>query len=311
MLTERRKHILSLVADAYIRTAHPVPSSLVAERLQVSSATVRNEFGALEEVGLLAQPHASAGRVPTAEGFRLYALAFLPPRKLPAAQRARLVRQLQGARGDELLTRIADAAAAMSGYAVVVSLAPDDSLRTLEIHLSPVGARQLVAVAVFETGLVRQLQVELDPLPEGDVLDDAERDLRQLTLPMREVPSGLRDLARRADEELARTLLALAEAWPALAPPRLVSQGLRNLLAEPESRDPDFLRRVVEEVEASESSPPDEDLGLQLDEGVARVRARFEVGSSHGALTLLGPERMRYPDALMVAGAVRESLGAN
>lgn len=301
-----------MVAETYIRTAHPVPSSLVAEGLQVSSATVRNEFGALEEAGLLAQPHASAGRVPTSEGFRHYALAFLPPRRLPAPQRTLLARRLRGAHGDTLLQQLAAAAAEMSGYAVVVTLPADDNLRTLEIHLSPLSARQLVAMAVFETGLVRQLVVELDPLPEGGVLDDAESSLRQLTLPMAEVPAALRDLARRTEEDLARTLRALADAWPALTPPRLFSQGLKNLLTEPESRDPEFMRRVVEEVESGELEPASgEELALLLDEGVARVRARVDVGRSHGSLTLLGPARMRYPEALMVAGGVRELLGTN
>jgi heat-inducible transcriptional repressor len=81
--TERHVRVLHAVAESYIRTAHPVPSQHVASQLDVSSATVRNDFGALEEGGLLQQPHTSAGRIPTAEGFRYYAASYLPPRRLP------------------------------------------------------------------------------------------------------------------------------------------------------------------------------------------------------------------------------------
>ena len=76
-----------MVTESYIDTAHPVASSWIADRLDLSSATVRNEFGALEEAGYLQQPYTSAGRMPTATGFRMYALSCLPPKRLPAIRR--------------------------------------------------------------------------------------------------------------------------------------------------------------------------------------------------------------------------------
>lgn len=90
----RTQKVLDLVTERYIRSAKPVPSSDVAALLRVSSATVRNEFSKLEEAGYLAQPHTSAGRVPTTRGFRRYARSFLPPQPLPAAQRALLSARL-------------------------------------------------------------------------------------------------------------------------------------------------------------------------------------------------------------------------
>ena len=73
-LTERKKRILQAIVETYIETAEPVGSKVVAEkaRLDVSTATIRNEMSDLESMGLLEQPHTSAGRVPSPKGYRLY-----------------------------------------------------------------------------------------------------------------------------------------------------------------------------------------------------------------------------------------------
>jgi heat-inducible transcriptional repressor len=315
-MNDRRARILRMVAESYIRTAHPVASARIAERLELSSATVRNEFGVLEEQGYLQQPHTSAGRIPTSRGFRSYALGCLPPRRLPERHRSQLVRQLQATNGDGLFALVARAAAELSGYAVVVRLPADEALHILEIHLSMLSAGRLLAVVVLENGIVRQLSVDLAPTPSDSVLDDAERNLRQLTLPLGEVPRALDVIAVNAEEELARTLHAIAGAWPRLNPPRMFSEGLRNLLAEPESSDPEFIRLVVEQVEQVEQvdpasgswRPDDQPVGLELNESVAQVTAGFELGVGLGSLTVLGPARMRYPSAMMVARGVSEVL---
>ncbi len=312
-MNARRARILRLVAESYISSAHPVASARIAEHLELSSATVRNEFAALEEEGYLQQPHTSAGRVPTALGFRAYALACLPPRRLPARQRSRLAHELQAANGDGLFTLVARAAADLSGYAVVVRLPANEALHILEIHLSMLSSTRLLAVVVLENGIVRQLGVDLEPPPPSSVLEDAERNLRQLTLPLGEVPRALDAIASRADEELSRTLHAIQRAWPGLTPARVFSEGLRNLLAEPESHDPEFIRLVVEQVEQADTTkeawdPGAATVGLQLDEAVARVSSGFELGVGAGSLTVLGPARMRYPAAMMVAQGVSEVL---
>ncbi len=304
--------MLQLVAEAYIETAHPVPSGHVAERLEVSSATVRNDFGSLESEGLLQQPHTSAGRIPTALGFRVYASKYLPPRPLPSRLRQQVGRQLGSAAGDQLYTLASKLAAQLSGYAVTIKLPPDDALQLLEIHLSTLSSRRLLAVVVLENGLVRQLGIDLDPVPGAGVIDDAERNLRQLTLPVGAVPQALESIAAGAEDELARTLRALADAWHGLQQPRVYTDGLTRLLAEPEGADPSFVRLVVAQVEAAEAeraeqaeAPP---LGLELDDTLARVVAGFPFGGSTATFTLVGPARMRYPAALTIAHEFRTAL---
>lgn len=297
-----------MVAESYINSAHPVPSSQIAQRLKVSSATVRNEFTALEEEGYLQQPHTSSGRIPTPLGFRVYTRALLPPDGLGPDEHSLVRQRLGGKHGDNLLESVAALAADLSGYAVVVCLPSDDSLHPLEIHLSAVSSRRVLAVVILENGLVRQLMVDLDPAPDDEVLTGAESSLRQLAVPLAEMPRAIADIAGREAHDLSRTLLALADAWPAMYPPRLFSGGLKQLLREPESRDPEFLRLVVEQVE----TPPEDELGdeleLLLDEATARIRTRLDLGKAYASLMVVGPARMRYREALNVAHGIAGTL---
>ncbi|HEX7041246.1 MAG TPA: DeoR family transcriptional regulator [Trueperaceae bacterium] len=311
--TERHVRVLHAVAESYIRTAHPVPSQHVASQLDVSSATVRNDFGALEEGGLLQQPHTSAGRIPTAEGFRYYAASYLPPRRLPRGEREVIRRELGGVGGDELFVQASRLAARLSGYAVLVRLPPDDALRVHEVHLSLVSTRRLLAVVVLENGLVRQLGVGLDPMPYEGVIDEAERNLRQLDLSVGDAPRTLRAVAATADEDLARTLRAVADAWVGLRSAKLFRAGLGRLLDEPEGEDPSFVRLVVEHVEGEAALPeaPEGDIELDLDDRLALVSASFSFGAGRGALTLVGPARMRYPHALSIAREFGRALTAS
>lgn len=335
-MKERRTRVLELVAESYIATAHPVASGHIAARLEVSPATVRYDFGSLESAGLLQQPHTSAGRIPTALGFRTYAASLLPPRPLGAAQQNRLDERLKGAEGDDLFALASRLAVELSGYAVTISLPADDTLHILEIHLSQLAANRLLAVVVLENGLVRQLGVTVDPAPHGDVIDDAERNLRQLAQPVGDVPTALLELAKRADAELSRTLLALARAWHDLQPPRVFREGFGRLLDEPEGADPSFMRLALESLAGTPPKAPAQAAGAQdrarradggggaeretasagahgelfvdLDERVARVGAAFSLGRSSGHLAIVGPARMRYPEALSVAQGLARAL---
>ncbi len=307
-MNPRTEQILELVAECHISSAKPVPSSVIAERLRVSSATVRNEFSVLEEAGYLVQPHTSAGRVPSTRGYRRYARKFLPPQTLPEAQRALLLQNFRGAHGEGLLERVAHITAELSGYAVVVTLPTDDEVQLLEVHLSALSSRRTLAVVVLENGLIRQLALELSPTPsEGDLLE-AESSLRRLTLPVREVPQALSDIAGRAESDVARTYRALAEAWPQLRAPRVFSGGLKYLFSEPESADPDFVKRVLDKVEAPAATA--EALALVFEESLALVSAQLEFGSGRAGMLLLGPLRMRYPKTLMIARGVTETVTA-
>lgn len=323
MLTQRQARVLELTTEHYIHSAHPVASAQLAKRLQVSSATIRNELASLEEAGYLHQAHTSAGRTPTLLGYQRYAQRFIPPQDLPEAQRHLLEQQLQAQGGKHLWQSLADAVASLSGYAVLVTLPAEQNLHTVHVHLSLLSDARLLAVVVLENGLIRQIFAPLSPpIPSAKELEQASQDLHDLALPIADIPAALSQRAQHAELGVRRTLQALLEAWQQLSPPTVFAQGLSNLLAEPESQDPVFLRQVLQRMEAPSSTSnnsnteteadilqwdsEDARFALRLEQQLALVSSHFQLGRAMGSLTLIGPLRMRYPQALMLARAVQE-----
>ncbi len=306
-MEERKARILDMVIRSHIDSAQAVPSAVIAKHLGVSSATVRSELASLEQQGYLHQPHTSAGRLPTLKGYRVYARKSIPPKRLPKAQKQYILSHLQAVRGEALWQQVASLSAQLSGYAVLVSLPTDDSLLTLEVHLSALSSTRLLAVAVLETGLIRQVMLDLDPTPTDRALREAE------------MPVALEDIASRAEDEVARTFRALAKNWSLMHPPRMFTEGLKNLLDEPESSDPGFVRAAFERLEQPTEARPSQTqeihtsdlehaLAIVLEEAFGLVKARFSLGTNQGELLLLGPTRMRYSEALMVAQGVSETV---
>ncbi|MEK9151765.1 MAG: DeoR family transcriptional regulator [Patescibacteria group bacterium] len=137
---ERKKQLLRAVVREYIVSAEPVGSETVAEKYDfgVSSATIRNDMADLEDLGLLVQPHASAGRVPTARGYRFYVEEFAMDTELPTRER-RIVRELVGRLRDDVdwaVREIAKTVAGMTAETVVVRLGDEEPFLTGISNLS-------------------------------------------------------------------------------------------------------------------------------------------------------------------------------
>ena len=99
MTTDRRLEILRAIVDEYVQTQEPVGSKAIAEKhaLGISPATIRNEMAVLEEEGFIAQPHTSAGRIPTDRGYRLFVDKLATVKPLSTAERRAIESFLEGA----------------------------------------------------------------------------------------------------------------------------------------------------------------------------------------------------------------------
>ncbi|MCF8544732.1 MAG: HrcA family transcriptional regulator, partial [Ilumatobacteraceae bacterium] len=124
MLDDRKTAILRAVVEEYVSTAQPVGSSHIANSagVHVSSATVRNDMSFLEQEGYLAQPHTSAGRIPTDKGYRFFVDHLTPSGTLELAAQDRIGQFFDTAHGrlEETLQRTSTLLAEMTNYAAVV-----------------------------------------------------------------------------------------------------------------------------------------------------------------------------------------------
>ena len=302
-MTERQKRLLARLVERFIETNRPIPSAVLAGDLGVSPATVRYELADLEALGLVEKPHASAGRVPTELGLRTYALGLLPPEPLPEAT-ARLLADALARAGQDWPRLAAQMAAKLSGYPAVLRLLPRKTPRILRVHLSPLSGRRVLAVAVLEGGRVREGTLLLPFEPSEALLLQAEELLRKPRY-----PEELAEL-QGASPQLDALFQALAGALGTARGERFF-EGVGEVFREPEARDPGFLERLLALAEdpAPGALVPPGGVNLRLEGGTAVVQAGFSRAAWRGEVSLLGPGRMRYREALSVAYTLGSVLG--
>jgi len=238
-LAPRQREILRAVIREYIASAEPVASVALVRRyrMRVSSATVRNELAALEEVGLLSHPHTSAGRVPTDLGYRFFIETLMADAELLPEERLTVSHQFQQAQRDtmEWLRLAASTLARLTAEASIVTppAATRSALRHVEVV--PVNERRVLLVAVLDGGAVRQQLLDLSA-------PAATEDLRSLSTRLVDRLSGAdagRVRAAASGEsgvaaEIVRALARVLEEHDAARARDVYYDGIQNILAQPE-----------------------------------------------------------------------------
>ncbi|MCL2595927.1 MAG: heat-inducible transcriptional repressor HrcA [Promicromonosporaceae bacterium] len=170
MSEDRRLAVLRAIVEDYVATQEPVGSRMLTERhsLGVSPATIRNDMAALEEAGLIAQPHTSAGRIPTDQGYRLFVDRLAQVRPLSAPQRRAIETFLSdGVDLDDVLGRAGRLVAQLTGQVAVVQYPSLRRSGLRHLELVPIGVDRLLVVVITDTGRVEQRILEVPTLAEA------------------------------------------------------------------------------------------------------------------------------------------------
>ena len=238
-LTERQRFILALVVRDYIEKAKPVGSERLGEeyKLELSSATIRNELAALTEMGYLRQPHISAGRVPTEEGYRYFVTHMVYQTDLPGSARDTISHQFYQARQDvEQWMPLAASILAHYSRAASIITAPH-SERSYFKHVELIGTqgRQVLMVLVLAGGEVSQQILTLaEPVRQEHLSLAADR-LNQVCLG--KTTDEIAALPPRTDS-LEKDVLTLVLQDMSRGEQRVSGEifldGLTNVLSEPE-----------------------------------------------------------------------------
>jgi heat-inducible transcriptional repressor len=163
MSEERRLAVLRAIVQDYVQTSEPVGSKALLERHQlgVSAATVRNDMAVLEEEGLIAAPHTSAGRIPTDAGYRLFVDRLSAVKPLSPAERAAISQFLEGAVDlDDVVDRTVRLLASLTRQVAVMQYPSLTRSSVRHVELVPIGASRLMVVLIVNTGRVEQRVLE-------------------------------------------------------------------------------------------------------------------------------------------------------
>jgi len=331
MLDDRKLAVLRAIIEDYVSTTEPVGSKSLVDRhkLDVSPATIRNDMAVLEEQGYIAQPHTSAGRIPTDKGYRLFVDKLSSVKPLSGAERRAIETFLAGAYDlDDVVTRTVRLLAQLTRQVAVVQY---PSLRTSSVRhveLVPLAPGRLLLVLITDTGRVEQRGVEL---PES-IDEDSIAHLRAMLnscldgQPLGDAAGVVAELPSMVDPgdrpNTVAVLSVLLESLVERHEEKIVFGGAANLTARDFSKGlQDVLEALEEQVVLMRL------LGESGDPALLTVRIGTEnaveglhhasiVSTGYGAgdqvlakLAVLGPTRMDYPGTMGAVRAVARYVG--
>jgi heat-inducible transcriptional repressor len=175
MVEDRRLAVLRAIVEDYVSTQEPVGSKALVERHQlgVSPATVRNDMAALEEEGLITQPHTSAGRIPTDKGYRLFVDRLSQVKPLSAAERRAIATLLEGAIDlDAVVQRSVRLLAQLTRQVAIVQYPTLSRSTVRHVEMVTLSSTRLLLVLILSTGRVEQRVVELPESLDDDRIAD-------------------------------------------------------------------------------------------------------------------------------------------
>ncbi len=262
-LDDRKKLILQAIVEDYINSAEPVGSRSISKKpeLNLSAATIRNEMGDLEEMGLLAQPHTSAGRVPTTGGYRLYVDSLMEKYEITAAEIEKM-RQATSMKKRELEKIVRDVAAAFSGITglPVIGMLPASEAGVVKnIKVVKVDDYTAMLIVSDKAGIIKNRLLKLNQDITDSFADELSRILNQnlsgLTISEINISNmmEIRSAIGHNFEILTSVIELVHEAVSEIDSKQIFVEGLSNILRFPEYSNVDKVKELFDVLEDKEA----------------------------------------------------------
>lgn len=337
-LTERRQLLLKLVIQEFIDRASPVASELLVRKyeLPMSSATVRHEFAALEELGYLVQLHTSAGRIPTDAGYRCFVEHLMDDKPISIEEQATIREQFYNVHGD-LQQWIQLAASLLAHKAKAASVITPPRAYQVQIkHLELISINDMVIlmVLVLHGGTVKQQVITLDtPYTQKELRSisthinehSADKPIEHLEQLIQRDPTLYQSEFSPFEQHILQLVIRSMRQFEEEINQQIYSDGLLEILSQPEflptlmkqedsNRAIERMRQMLEVLRSSKT------LGTLLLQTLTQDDVQVIIGEEHpdkelhqysvilsrygvdgevaGVLGVIGPTRMSYPQSI-------------
>ena len=324
-LTSRKEKILQAIVDGYIDNCQPVSSSEIKEKHlpALSSATIRNEMAALEEMGYLTQPHASSGRVPTAEAYRLYVEKLMPRRKLSRSE-LKIVKRYFNKKVteiDDMLKSTAKVISEITNLTSVAYVQNSEDATVTNIRIVRISDSTALIIIVTDLGVLKDTTVNIDKGVTDEYCDRASRFVTEVfgghKISEINKPKSIVKEVRKEYEQVFKTVLKIFKNYSHEEMfSDIVLEGSSKILEQPEYANLQKARAMLEFLDAKEELVPvlqnSDDMNItfkigrdnELRDGMpecAIVTASYNInGVTVGNAGVIGPIRMDYSKVVSV-----------
>ncbi|MBQ3392942.1 MAG: heat-inducible transcription repressor HrcA [Lachnospiraceae bacterium] len=335
-LQDRKMKILQAIVRNYLETGEPVGSRTISKYtdLNLSSATIRNEMSDLEEMGLIMQPHTSAGRIPTDAGYRIYVDNMLSAGRQEVEEMRSLLLEKQD-KLETMLQQVAKLLADNTNYTSMISSPMVRSNKIKFIQLSQVDANMVLAVIVLEGNLIRNRMIHVD----GELSAEQMLKMNMLLntnlcgLPIEAISLGLIESIKRdagIHTEIVNDVIdAAAEIVRDEEDLKIYTSGANNIFRYPELADNRMASEIISDfeekqvlgsiVQESLAEKNENETGIQVYIGkempaasmrdCSVVTATYDLGGGmRGTVGIIGPKRMDYERVVGILQNIMKQL---
>lgn len=333
-LDERKRKILQAIIDDYIDTAEPIGSRTIARKheLGLSSATIRNEMADLEEMGFLAQPHTSSGRVPSDKGYRLYVDQLMQTHELTLGE-IEMIRAAMETKINELTQLIKQASSVLSRFTKYTSMATTPQMKTSTIkaiQVVPIELGKALVVVVTNAGIVHNSLIKISEsiLPDMLIMISTILNSKLSGLTIEQVNMRvISEIAKEAGisgEFLLPILQSAADCINQIDSSEVYVEGTTNIFNFPEFRDLVKAREFINLLDEKSSlgkllADTPNDMGVIVRIGSENditgikecsiITANYSLGGTFiGSIGIIGPTRMEYPRVISSMNYIRKKI---
>lgn len=333
-MDERQKKILQAIVDSYIRSAEPVGSRAISRNygLGISAATIRNEMADLEEKGYLAQPHTSAGRIPSDKGYRFYVDCLMHKGELNPVEAQYIQKEYEERRQEmeQLIKMTSKLLAQVTNYISLVQGPRWQESSCKHLRLIPLEEKSVMVIMVTDTGLIRnkviELEKPLDPMQIEGITWLLNNKLKGASLEKIE-RIGWQEIERtiKIGSNLLEQTMDLFNQALEIPEEKVYLEGTVQILDHPEFKNLEKFKSLLGTLEKSHlisqvlaENTKEGEVGIVIGEenkhleirDCSIITASYQVGGrTFGTIGVLGPTRMDYGKVVSVVEFVAQLLG--
>lgn len=325
MVTKRQEEILKMIVMEYIKLAKPVGSKLICERLNCSSATVRNEMQELEEIGLLEKTHTSSGRIPSEKGYRYYVDNLMELKELNGEEVFKLQTIFNNNKLElsDVLSKSLEIISDMTSYTSIVLDTKSHENKLKEISIVPIDSEIVVVIVVTNQGYVEHKNIEI----HGVSLDEVKKTVKLINdlivgTPIDEVSSKLefevKPVISRYVREHEMLYNAFYDVFTDISSKNVNVVGKNNILKHQEFSNVEKVKNIFsvldnpEIIENIEETNNDINIYIghenKVDPDVTVIKTNYKTNKDAGTIAIIGPKRMEYDKVVNLLDYIKKQV---
>lgn len=327
MLTSRQEHILELIVKEYVKNVNPVGSKLICDKLNCSSATIRNEMAILEDQGYLEKTHVSSGRVPSEQGYRYYVDNLMKPKEMNGDDLLKLQIIVNNNKLpiEDYLKKSLEIVSEMTNYTTMVLGNKSNDNRLKKVEILPIGNNKIVAIIVTDKGHVENKTMDLEDIKIENVEKTVEIINKLLVgTPIDEINMKLefevKPVINQCVAQHDAIYNAFYEAFSDFTnkSSNVSFVGRTNILNQPEFSNVEKVKKVFSKLEneslLEEIEEKDGNINIyigkesKLDDDVTIIKTKYKTDNDEGTIAIIGPKRMEYGRIVSMLDFIKKNL---